>query len=78
MVRFADEKDIKFFSSLKGNTEETYVNGISSSLPCEVQLKMLRSVIGLENVQIMRTGYAIEYDYVKSGHLSATLENEFD
>jgi tRNA uridine 5-carboxymethylaminomethyl modification enzyme len=77
MVRFATKKRHQIFLEPEGlNTEETYVNGISSSLPCEVQLKMLRSVIGLENAEIMRIGYAIEYDYVCSGHLNATLETK--
>lgn len=55
-------------------TEEYYVNGLSTSLPEETQLRMLRTVPGLEKAEIMRAGYAIEYDYSDPGQLDYTLE----
>ena len=57
-------------------TEEVYVNGISSSLPFDVQLDMIRSCKGLEKAEIMRAAYAIEYDYVKSEQLYPSLETK--
>jgi tRNA uridine 5-carboxymethylaminomethyl modification enzyme len=75
MVRFKDKQRHQLFLEPEGlDTDEIYVNGISSSLPFDVQIKMLRSVEGLEQAEIMRPAYAIEYDYVKSGHLKPTLE----
>jgi tRNA uridine 5-carboxymethylaminomethyl modification enzyme len=75
IVRFADKERHQLFLEPEGlTTEEIYVNGISSSLPFDVQLLMLHSVKGLENAEIMRPAYAIEYDYVKSGQLYPTLE----
>lgn len=56
------------------NTEEFYVNGLSTSLPEETQLGIVRSVPGLEKAEIMRAGYAIEYDYADPGQLDYTLE----
>jgi len=77
MVRFADKERHQLFLEPEGlSTEEIYVNGISSSLPFDVQFAMLRTVAGLEQAEIMRPAYAIEYDYVKSGHLSSTLETK--
>ena len=55
-------------------TEEIYVNGISSSLPFDVQMLMIRSIPALRNAEIMRPAYAIEYDYVVSGQMSHSLE----
>ena len=75
MVRFADKERHQIFLEPEGlQTEEIYVNGISSSLPFDVQLKMIHSIKGLEYAEIMRPAYAIEYDYVKSGQLYPTLE----
>ncbi len=75
MVRFADKERHQIFLEPEGlQTSEYYVNGISSSLPFDVQLRMLRTVIGLEKGEIMRPAYAIEYDYVISGQLKLTLE----
>ncbi len=75
MVRFADKERHQLFLEPEGlTTEEIYVNGISSSLPFDVQLLMLHSVKGLEKAEILRPAYAIEYDYVKSGHLYPSLE----
>ncbi|MCH9625133.1 MAG: tRNA uridine 5-carboxymethylaminomethyl modification enzyme MnmG [Chlamydiales bacterium] len=77
IVRFADKERHQIFLEPEGlQTEEVYVNGISSSLPFDVQLEMLRSITGLENAEVMRPAYAIEYDYVKSGQIGATLETK--
>ena len=66
---------IRFFVEPCGeNTEEMYLQGASTSLPEDVQLKLYRSIKGLENVHIMRTAYAIEYDCVDPLALKATLE----
>lgn len=75
VVRFAEKNRHQLFVEPMGlNTEEMYVQGFSSSLPEEVQLKMLHSVPGLENAVMMRTAYAIEYDCIDSTCLKATLE----
>lgn len=75
IVRFADKERHQIFLEPEGlQTEEYYVNGISSSLPFDVQLPMIRSVEGLEKAEILRPAYAIEYDYVKSGQISSSLE----
>src|SRR5690606_16920902 len=58
------------------NTYEYYVQGLSSSMPEELQLKMLHSVPGLENAQMMRTGYAIEYDAIEPSQLKPSLETK--
>ena len=75
MVRFKEKDRHQLFLEPEGlDTDEIYVNGISSSLPFDVQMAMLHSIEGLEKAEIMRPAYAIEYDYVKSGHLKPTLE----
>jgi tRNA uridine 5-carboxymethylaminomethyl modification enzyme len=77
MVRFADKDRHQLFLEPEGlDTEEIYVNGISSSLPFDVQLLMLHTISGLEKAEVMRPAYAIEYDYVKSGQLYSTLETQ--
>ncbi len=77
VVRFAEKKRHQLFVEPMGlGTEEVYIQGFSSSMPEEVQLKMLHSVIGLENAEIMRTAYAIEYDCVDPTELYATLESK--
>lgn len=75
VVRFADKNQHQIFIEPEGrSTYEMYVQGMSTSLPPDVQLQMLRSVPGMEQVEIMRSGYAIEYDYVVPTQLKATLE----
>jgi tRNA uridine 5-carboxymethylaminomethyl modification enzyme len=77
IVRFADKERHQIFLEPEGiQTKEYYVNGISSSLPFDVQLAMIHSIEGLENAEIMRPAYAIEYDYVLSGHLKLSLETK--
>lgn len=77
MVRFADKERHQIFLEPEGlTTDEIYVNGISTSLPFDVQLKMIRTIPGLENAEILRPAYAIEYDYVKSGQLGISLETK--
>jgi tRNA uridine 5-carboxymethylaminomethyl modification enzyme len=76
IVRFADKERHQIFLEPEGlDTDEIYVNGISTSFPCEIQHALVRTVLGLEKAEIMRPAYAIEYDYLKSGQLQATLES---
>ena len=75
VVRFSDKPRHQLFIEPEGEfTNELYVQGMSSSLPEEVQIKMYRSVIGLENCEIMRTAYAIEYDCIDATQLKLSLE----
>ena len=75
IVRFAEKERHQLFIEPCGEyTEEMYLQGMSSSLPEDVQLAFLRTIPGLENVQVMRTAYAIEYDCVDPISLYATLE----
>lgn len=75
VVRFADKERHQLFLEPEGlNTEEVYVNGISSSLPFDVQLEMIRSIPALRDAEIMRPAYAIEYDWVMSGQMTSSLE----
>ena len=77
VVRFADKPRHQLFLEPMGlDTEEVYVQGFSSSMPFDVQREMLRSVKGLENAEIMRPAYAIEYDCVDPTSLEATLESK--
>lgn len=76
-VRFPDKERHQIFLEPEGlNTEEVYLNGISSSLPIDVQHAMIHSIPGLEKAEIMRPAYAIEYDFVKSGQIKQTLETK--
>lgn len=75
IVRFADKKrHLLFIEPCGKETEELYLQGMSSSLPEEVQIKFYRTIKGLENVKIMRNAYAIEYDCIDPLALSYTLE----
>ena len=77
VVRFSDKDRHQIFLEPEGIcTDEIYVNGISSSLPFDVQLSMIHTIIGLEKAEIMRPAYAIEYDYVLSGQIYPTLETK--
>ena len=74
IVRFADKKRHQIFLEPEGeNTNEYYVQGMSSSLPEDVQRDMLRTLIGMEHVEVMRTGYAIEYDCLDPQQLDLSL-----
>ena len=78
IVRFADKDRHQLFLEPEGyETEEVYVNGISTSLPRDVQDAMFKLIPGLENAQIMRYGYAVEYDYSPPDQLRPTLETKF-
>ncbi len=75
VVRFSDKPRHQLFVEPMGlTTDEMYIQGFSSSLPEDVQLKMLHTVAGLENAKVMRTAYAIEYDCCDATELFATLE----
>lgn len=77
IVRFADKERHQLFLEPEGrNTDEVYVQGLSTSLPEDVQRELLQSIKGLENAEMMRTGYAIEYDIVLPHQLRATLETK--
>ena len=78
VVRFADKISHQLFIEPEGlNTHEVYPNGISTSLPFDVQLALVRSIKGFENAFIMRPGYAIEYDYFDPQDLQSSLETKF-
>ena len=77
VVRFADKERHQVFLEPEGRqTHEYYVNGVSTSLPFEVQYEFIRSIPGLENAEIIRPGYAVEYDYCLPTQLSTTLETK--
>ena len=74
VVKFPAVERHQLFLEPEGHdTTELYVNGLSTSLPAEVQIEMLRAVPGLEHVRMTRAGYAIEYDYFDPTQLDATL-----
>lgn len=75
VVRFSEKERHQIFLEPEGlNTQEVYVNGISSSLPFDVQMDFIRTIPALRNAEITRPAYAIEYDYVTSGQMDQTLE----
>ncbi len=76
VVKFADKDRHQLFLEPEGhNTNEVYLNGFSTSLPSDLQLELLRMVDGFESVQIIRPGYAIEYDFVDPRELRPTMES---
>jgi tRNA uridine 5-carboxymethylaminomethyl modification enzyme len=77
VVKFAEKERHQVFLEPEGrHTREYYINGVSTSLPYEVQLDFIHSIAGLENAQIIRPGYAVEYDYCPPTQLSSTLETK--
>lgn len=75
--RFADKDSHQIFLEPEGlTTHELYPNGISTSLPFDIQLELVRSIRGMENAHILRPGYAIEYDYFNPQNLKPTLETK--
>lgn len=77
VVKFAEKERHQVFLEPEGrHTHEYYINGVSTSLPYEVQLDFIHSIPGLENAQIIRPGYAVEYDYCPPTQLSPTLETK--
>jgi tRNA uridine 5-carboxymethylaminomethyl modification enzyme len=77
ITRFADKSSHQIFLEPEGlTTHEVYPNGISTSLPFDVQLELVRSIRGLENAHILRPGYAIEYDYFNPSGLKSSLETK--
>lgn len=77
VVKFAEKERHQVFLEPEGrHTHEFYINGVSTSLPYDVQLDFIHSIPGLENAQIIRPGYAVEYDYCPPTQLSPTLETK--
>ena len=77
VVKFAEKDRHQVFLEPEGlHTREYYVNGVSTSLPYEVQYEFIRSIVGLENAEIIRPGYAVEYDYCPPTQLHPTLETK--
>lgn len=77
IVRFSDKENHQIFLEPEGRgTTEMYVNGFSTSLPEEVQVRALRTIPGLENVEVTRLGYAVEYDFFPTDQIKPTLETK--
>jgi len=77
VVRFAEKERHQIFLEPEGlDTVEVYPNGLATSLPIDIQIKMIRSIPGLEMAEIVRPGYAIEYDYVNPQQLKPSLEHK--
>lgn len=77
IVRFSDKESHQLYLEPEGrHTLEVYINGLSTSLPCDVQREMIRNIEGLENAQIMRYAYAIEYDFAPPEQLHPSLETK--
>ena len=77
VVKFAEKERHQVFLEPEGrHTREYYINGVSTSLPYDVQLDFIHSIAGLENAQIIRPGYAVEYDYCPPTQLTPTLETK--
>ena len=77
VVRFADKKRHQIFLEPEGrNTMEIYPNGVPTSLSLDIQIRMLRSIEGLEEVEIIRPGYAVEYDFIDPTELKPSLETK--
>ncbi|MBT9449274.1 tRNA uridine-5-carboxymethylaminomethyl(34) synthesis enzyme MnmG [Akkermansia glycaniphila] len=77
IVRFAEKQQHQIFLEPEGrSTQEYYLNGVSTSLPYHVQCEIVRSIPGLENAQLIRPGYAVEYDYAPPTQLHPTLETK--
>jgi tRNA uridine 5-carboxymethylaminomethyl modification enzyme len=77
IVRFPDKNQHQIFLEPEGlNTSEVYCNGISTSIPCDVQETMIRSIKGLEKAEITRYGYAIEYDFIPPTQIKPSLETK--
>jgi tRNA uridine 5-carboxymethylaminomethyl modification enzyme len=77
VVRFPEKEQHQIFLEPEGlESSEIYPNGVSTSLPPDVQLAFLRTIPGLEQVEIMRPGYAIEYDFVNPMQLQPSLETK--
>ena len=77
VVRFSEKTEHQVFVEPEGrDTDEIYLNGISASLPEDVQVEMVHSIKGLENAEIMRFGYAVEYDFAPATQLQPTLETK--
>ena len=77
VVKFADRERHQIFLEPEGrHTKEYYVNGVSTSLPYSVQYEFIRSIEGLQNAEMIRPGYAVEYDYCPPTQLCSTLETK--